>query len=255
MTKWVLPNIAVSDLFKQVEMFKHREGREPFVFYRGKVRHDDVEYDFPGSLEVNDASVDDKAIQLIVLVEDEELGWWVEIVEPYTFELVDSEEHLSVKPYEITLEEFPELVKYLSDEDLSYVEELIEVNDEDILDPLPSIDEYVRGFRVIESKMPDSHRDLLVEHYRAPGLTITATNLAKAVGYKNFRGVNLQYGKLGKRLREALRYDGGGQDSYILSYFIPPGVRGNTDWLFIMHGEVASALEILGWVNPMWRQS
>lgn len=115
------------------------------------------------------------------------------------------------------------------------------------LPPIPSVAEYKRAFRQIKHDISPKQRLMLDYLYNAPNHTMTATELADAVGYKNFRGTNLQIGKLGYKLREALDYwDEGGQVSYVIAYFIPPGAQGNTDWLFVMHEEVAQAIKEIG---------
>lgn len=93
----------------------------------------------------------------------------------------------------------------------------------------------------------DNQKFMLVAHHKAPDLTITATELADLVGYKSWRGVNLQYGLLGKKLRRYLGYFEQGVELYIIAYFIPPRSVGNKDWLLIMHPEVARAIIDLGW--------
>jgi hypothetical protein len=45
--------------------------------------------------------------------------------------------------------------------------------------------------------------DLLRAHVRAPGRALTASLLAKAVGYPNHSSVNLQYGSLAARIERA----------------------------------------------------
>ncbi len=84
-----------------------------------------------------------------------------------------------------------------------------------------------------------------VEH-GALAATITARELAAAAGYKNFNGANLQYGNLGKRLREALQFHGDGQESFVLSMFYIPTEQ-HPEWRFVMHPPVIEALRQLGW--------
>jgi hypothetical protein len=50
--------------------------------------------------------------------------------------------------------------------------------------------------RVLEQILPlaEHHRQILQAHYTAPNYTATATELAQAVGYKNYNAVNLHYG-------------------------------------------------------------
>ncbi len=40
-----------------------------------------------------------------------------------------------------------------------------------------------------------------------PNHTITATQIAEAVGYQNYNATNLQYGTLGREISEILRYE------------------------------------------------
>jgi len=74
--------------------------------------------------------------------------------------------------------------------------------------------------------------------------------LAKFVGYKNYRDIDLQYGKLGKRLGDALgapyRPPAGVQASYAIATFIPPD-EDHPDWEWKMHGPLAEALRELKW--------
>ena len=100
----------------------------------------------------------------------------------------------------------------------------------------------------IRDVLPEAQLKMLRRHYFAPNHTTTASDLAKAVGYEDFRGVNLQYGLLGKRLRNVLNYRGKGQASYVLAKFLPPGTVNNSEWLWVMHPNVAKALEELKWV-------
>lgn len=114
--------------------------------------------------------------------------------------------------------------------------------------PVPSPETYKEALMRMRCTMPDKHLRMLVAHYHSPNRTVTATQLAEAVGYKSFRAVNLQYGQLGRKLREIMEYAAEGPASYVIASFLPPGAEGNAEWLWIMHREVASALEDLNWV-------
>jgi|SRR5215213_4181988 len=115
------------------------------------------------------------------------------------------------------------------------------------LPPVPSTESYKEALLRIRGTMPEKHLQMLLAHYGAPNHTITATELAKAVGYKGFQAVNLQYGQLGRKLRDVMGYAAEGQASYVIASFLPPGAEGNPDWLWIMHPEIARALEDLKW--------
>jgi len=123
------------------------------------------------------------------------------------------------------------------------------VYDRSHLPAVPSVDEYVNTLRSMhhEGFMTHNQYRMLLNHYDAPNHIITASDLAASVRYKNWKGANLQYGLLGKNLRDYMDYQGEGQESYVLAYFLPPGVNGNPEWLFIMHPEVAQAIKVLNW--------
>lgn len=56
---------------------------------------------------------------------------------------------------------------------------------------------YVTALEAIRP-ITEGQRRMLAAHYRAPNKIITATQLAKAAGYADYRGANIQYGALGK---------------------------------------------------------
>ncbi len=113
---------------------------------------------------------------------------------------------------------------------------------------LPSVEAYKRGLRQLEreGRIPDNHRNMLIIHYNAPEHTITATELAQKVGYKRFSAVNLQYGTLGKKLREVMNWQGLGQESHIIASFYPDE---SGEWQWIMHENLVQALKELRWVR------
>ena len=111
---------------------------------------------------------------------------------------------------------------------------------------LPSAAAYQGALAMLRPSLTAGHVAMLRAQYRAPAFTITARELAAAAGYKNFNGANLQYGKLGKRLREALQFYGGGQEAFVLSMFYTPTEQ-HPEWRFVMHPPVIEALRQLGW--------
>lgn len=91
---------------------------------------------------------------------------------------------------------------------------------------------------------------MLRAQFAAPQHTLTARLLAQAAGYKNFNGANLQYGKIGIMLREALNYwSDDGIASSVLSDFLAPSRANGGEWLFVLHKEVIQALHELGWFS------
>lgn len=63
---------------------------------------------------------------------------------------------------------------------------------------IPAAAEFRAAFLALRP-YPDKHLQFLKFHYAAPDFTITATDLAKAVGYAKHNAINLQYGKLAQR--------------------------------------------------------
>lgn len=83
--------------------------------------------------------------------------------------------------------------------------------------------------------------EFLRAHYKAPGRALTATRLAEAVGYKDYRGINLCYGLLAVRIGGEL-----GIKNPSLSLLVV--FEKHKEWIFIMRPEFAQALKKAGWL-------
>jgi hypothetical protein len=118
------------------------------------------------------------------------------------------------------------------------------------MDALPTVDQYKAALQQLSPQMHPKHRELLLEHYRAPGHCITASELATKVGYKSYSGVNVQYGTLGRSLNTAMNWTlpPHAQASFSIAWFLKPQVAGD-EWIWEMHEELATALEELHWVD------
>jgi hypothetical protein len=98
---------------------------------------------------------------------------------------------------------------------------------------------------VAEGQISEAEHRFLKAHYQAPGLTATATELARALGYREYRATNLIYGSLAKKLQLGVavprRYGGIG--------FIVEGERpkAGEHWKLRLWPELAAALDGLGW--------
>lgn len=104
--------------------------------------------------------------------------------------------------------------------------------------------EYVNAFRQLV--MPPHHMRMLQANYHAPNRTITATMMAKAMGYPNYNTANLHYGKLGRLLAEQLGWNPLPQQTvFVIVTFEKP----EKEWHWIMRSAISSALEQLGWVD------
>lgn len=105
-------------------------------------------------------------------------------------------------------------------------------------------DEYVAAFRHID--VAPHHMRMLLAHYHAPSRTLTASQMAKVLGYPTYSTANLHYGTLGRIVAERLAWvplpD---QTVFALATFAKP----RREWQWIMRPAVAEALERLGWVD------
>jgi hypothetical protein len=113
------------------------------------------------------------------------------------------------------------------------------------VDMYPSVEEYTSALRSISPS--ERQKQMLRAHYDAPRHTITATQLARALKYKRSAPANLHYGLFAKRVRQALNW-WHFQDIHICIFNTFSHHHG--EWHWIMHPELAEALEELGWVKP-----
>lgn len=106
--------------------------------------------------------------------------------------------------------------------------------------------EYKRALELI-GKPGGRQLDFLQAHYSSPGRASTASNLARAAGYKNFNALNLQYGTLARRIGDAL-----GEHNVqlgLLVEFNEPASLTNEHWILSMKPAFADALREMGWVR------
>lgn len=130
---------------------------------------------------------------------------------------------------------------------LDDMEEAIDLPDSNIDIFLPSTQQYVAAFKAIDLDLTPGHRAMLVAHYHQPEQTTTASELAKAAGYKHFGGANLQYARLGKLVADYLTWslpqhsDGSPFPTALLVKWTFEDV-----WYCKLHPQVAEALKITG---------
>lgn len=111
-----------------------------------------------------------------------------------------------------------------------------------------SVEEYKTALKTIVLKINDLQHRILKIQYEAPLQTVTATEIANKVGHK-FSFINLQYGRLGRHVAEALqkmphrREDGSFRWWSVLSM----GQESPRGFLWEMHPSFVQALEELGW--------
>ena len=108
----------------------------------------------------------------------------------------------------------------------------------------PSPQQYVTAFRAV-GNLRENHIQMLRIHYYAPERTVTATQLAHAVGFKSYLVANLQYGRLGRLVGDQLEYNPMQERLGTLVTF----EKRQGEWHWLMRPEVADALELLSWVE------
>jgi hypothetical protein len=108
-----------------------------------------------------------------------------------------------------------------------------------------------REFKTALSQLTPTpgQRRFLQEHYRSTGRVSTMSRLAKAAGYKNYGGVNLQYGKLAKRIAKLLGHPLPTTRVSLLVDFVHKETISNRNWIVHMRPAFASALRSAGWVK------
>ncbi len=111
---------------------------------------------------------------------------------------------------------------------------------------LPTSEEYAQAFLAVKTNISPIYRRMLQENYYAPNKTLTAREMAQRVGYSRYSSANLHYGKFAGLI---CKYFGREYDFNlrILVRFIRPSPESELDW--VMHPQVAEALEIIGWVE------
>jgi hypothetical protein len=109
------------------------------------------------------------------------------------------------------------------------------------LDALKSAD-YLSAFRSLRLSKHDLK--MLRTHYDAPEQTLTATQMAHALGYERHGTANAHYGKLATRVGEELGLQPELSLNVLATFDWPQGEQ--CKW--IMRHQVADALEKLGWV-------
>ena len=123
-----------------------------------------------------------------------------------------------------------------------------------------SKDEFIKAILAIRDKgkfRNTKFRELLTAQYSSNNYTITANLLAEAVGYAIYNAANLQFGKLGHEIANALNYEPPKRKNGEPMWFwtISSGKDASKETLdgqyeFIMRPELVAALEEMKWVKP-----
>jgi hypothetical protein len=98
------------------------------------------------------------------------------------------------------------------------------------------------------AKLTPGHLAFLKAHCQAPQLTSTASELAKAASYQDYRGYNMQSAKIGRMVAQHLdiplpqRPDG----SLLPSAVLVEWKKSENSWYCTLRSEVATALQSVG---------
>jgi 5-methylcytosine-specific restriction enzyme A len=92
--------------------------------------------------------------------------------------------------------------------------------------------------------MAPHHMQMLLTNYNAPNQTLTATMMAKTMGYDNFSAANLHYGTLGGLVGEKLGWNP--LPEFKVNVLVD-FKKENGEWQWIMKPVVTEAIKLLGW--------
>ena len=114
---------------------------------------------------------------------------------------------------------------------------------------VPTVDAYRVAFRACRDGMSDLDLAMLEAHHRAPHHTLTAGELAVAVGLPSYSAANLRYGLFAGRLCQALGLRPQFNVEALVSF--SGGDDPGDDLIkWTMRPEVVTALEAMRWVRP-----
>lgn len=108
------------------------------------------------------------------------------------------------------------------------------------------VEDYKLAFSMLHDVISNSDMQMLKAHYESPDHTITATQLAYAVGFSNFNAANLRYGQLANKFCKFLQiYPHCKVQIFVI--FEKPA----KEWHWIMRPQVVQALHELAWFDKM----
>ncbi|VVC83717.1 HNH endonuclease [Sideroxydans sp. CL21] len=110
---------------------------------------------------------------------------------------------------------------------------------------------YKQALLKIEAGISEGQRKMLFGHYRAPDMALSVKRLAEIAGYEGMRSGSLHYGKLARKLSEAMGVQPTGDQISTIAAWRGDlkDERGHGQWM--MYTELAQALEELGWVTSV----
>jgi len=116
----------------------------------------------------------------------------------------------------------------------------------------PTKDEFLKYFR--DNSLRDHEIRMLLLHYFSPSHTITSGQLAAAMEWANFNGINLHYGGLAHAVGSALGYPQPDNGIWVTLFadFHKPEDDGQDKkrWQWIMRDELVATIVEMGWATP-----
>jgi hypothetical protein len=118
------------------------------------------------------------------------------------------------------------------------------------VNPYGTSEECIKSLRAVESS---SRMKILRAHFRAPGHSATARQLAREVGYENFNAINLQYGALAEAIASGLGVksqpvpEGTSVGFWLWALVEWDGKDAEGEQPFKLRPEVVEALRRMGW--------
>lgn len=109
-----------------------------------------------------------------------------------------------------------------------------------------------QSFLNIESRLSSGQKAMLRQHLKAENMCLTATQLAKAAGYKQYSGANLQYGLLGAMLYGEmprvlpLRANGTPIMTFMIAEDVDMTQSSEEQWIWRMRKDIAEGLTASG---------
>jgi hypothetical protein len=112
----------------------------------------------------------------------------------------------------------------------------------------PSAEKYIKAFEAVKSELSYGHRAFLKAHYEAPLHTSTASKLAQAADYKDYRGYNAQSANIGQMLAQYLGVSLPQRPNGTLfpSAFLVKWEKVDDCWYCTLRPEVVTALQTVG---------
>lgn len=121
------------------------------------------------------------------------------------------------------------------------------------IDEIPDATFYHDGLKSLGERVTPFRRSILTAHYYATNRRATAPQLAVLAGTSHHSTINAQYGGLGRAFCEATRFEPQIRPSGTPRWWgvWSKGYDHHDGFIWEMHTSVATALELLGWVDPL----